>query len=206
MSLHSHDALEGEPERTPSDEHETIPIDVRAAGLADAGAYIALLEAVAAEGTWIGAELPLDRGRVTSAVEEAATSQDAQLFVASNADVMHGAIHLRAESGVVGLGMLVSPASRHQGVGRRLLHQGTAWARAIKAHKMTLEVWPHNQLAIALYLGAGFVIEGRLRRQHRRRSGQLWDSLAMGLPLDVDSPGSPHPDAEGLERAVVELG
>jgi RimJ/RimL family protein N-acetyltransferase len=44
-------------------------------------------------------------------------------------------------------------------------------------------VWPHNDRAIALYARRGFVEEGRLVRHYRRRSGELWDAIIMGLPL-----------------------
>jgi uncharacterized membrane protein YphA (DoxX/SURF4 family) len=50
--------------------------------------------------------------------------------------------------------------------------------------------------ALALYTRAGFEVEGRRRRQYRRRhTGELWDSIVMGLVLDHTSPGSPHPDS-----------
>jgi RimJ/RimL family protein N-acetyltransferase len=44
-------------------------------------------------------------------------------------------------------------------------------------------VWPHNDRAIALYEKLGFVEEGRLRRHYRRRNGELWDAVVMGLVL-----------------------
>jgi len=62
-------------------------------------------------------------------------------------------------------------------------------------HKLALEVWPHNGAARALYRRLGFVDEGRLRRQYRRRSGELWDAIVMGLVVDETSPGSPYEDA-----------
>jgi putative acetyltransferase len=55
---------------------------------------------------------------------------------------------------------------------------------------VTLELWPHNRAARRLYERAGFVEEGRRRRHYRRRSGELWDSVVMGLVLDETSPGS----------------
>ena len=48
---------------------------------------------------------------------------------------------------------------------------------------MALEVWPDNERAIALYTRMGFIEEGRLRRHYRRRNGELWDALIMGLEL-----------------------
>jgi RimJ/RimL family protein N-acetyltransferase len=46
-----------------------------------------------------------------------------------------------------------------------------------------LEVWPHNTAAIALYRRVGFVEEGRKRRHYRRRNGELWDAVLMGMEL-----------------------
>jgi RimJ/RimL family protein N-acetyltransferase len=50
-------------------------------------------------------------------------------------------------------------------------------------HKLSLEVFAHNAAAIALYRRCGFVEEGRRVRHYRRASGELWDSIVMGLPL-----------------------
>jgi RimJ/RimL family protein N-acetyltransferase len=51
------------------------------------------------------------------------------------------------------------------------------------ARKVALEVRPHNHVAIRLYQRAGFECEGRLRRHYRRRNGELWDAILMGLSL-----------------------
>jgi phosphatidylserine/phosphatidylglycerophosphate/cardiolipin synthase-like enzyme len=65
----------------------------------------------------------------------------------------------------------------------------------IDAHKVVLQVWPHNRRAIRLYASRGFVIEGRLVRHYRRRrTNELWDSVIMSLVLDHTSPGSPYGD------------
>ena len=50
-------------------------------------------------------------------------------------------------------------------------------------HKIALQVWPHNEAAIALYERYGFEREGYLKRHWRRRSGELWDAVVMGLLL-----------------------
>jgi RimJ/RimL family protein N-acetyltransferase len=75
------------------------------------------------------------------------------------------------------------------------------WCRDRQAHKVTLTVWPHNERGIALYRKFGFAVEGRLARHHRRRSGELWDVLSMGLVLDTTSPGSTFIDAPSASRA-----
>ena len=50
-------------------------------------------------------------------------------------------------------------------------------------HKLTLSVFARNEAAIGLYRKHGFVEEGRRVRHYRRQSGELWDSLEMGLLL-----------------------
>jgi ribosomal protein S18 acetylase RimI-like enzyme len=41
-----------------------------------------------------------------------------------------------------------------------LLDAGVEWATVNHAHKVSLEVWPHNSAAMALYRRAGFDEEG----------------------------------------------
>ena len=71
------------------------------------------------------------------------------------------------------------PRGRHRPAGRGRRPAGKAGA-----HKLALQVWPHNTAAIALYERFGFQREGYLRRHYRRRTGELWDAIIMGLPLD----------------------
>jgi [ribosomal protein S18]-alanine N-acetyltransferase len=56
-------------------------------------------------------------------------------------------------------------------------------ARGHGLHKLCLEVFAHNAAAIGLYRKCGFAEEGRRARQYRRASGELWDSIVMGLQL-----------------------
>jgi putative acetyltransferase len=44
-------------------------------------------------------------------------------------------------------------------------------------------VFPHNLAALALYEKHGFVREGLFRSHVRRRTGEIWDSIPMGLLL-----------------------
>ncbi len=85
--------------------------------------------------------------------------------------------------GVTDLGMMVASDERGRGVGSALLAAAIAWARDAGAHKVALQAWPHNEAAIALYRKFGFEHEGVLRRHYRRRNGDLWDAVIMGLPL-----------------------
>ena len=98
---------------------------------------------------------------------------------------MVGNIWVRvAPYGVADIGMLVTESWRGRGAGGALLQSAMGWAKQEGAHKMALEVWPHNVGAIRLYERFGFAPEGRKVRHYRRRNGELWDSVLMGLALD----------------------
>ena len=159
----------------------------------DFAAWYDLRAAVAGEGIWIGAELPLAHTSewFAARLERA----DAADFLVLDGDLLVGSIGVDLHGGVASLWMCVAAGSRGQGIGRLLLDAGTDWAVEVGAHKMALEVWPHNGAAIALYRSAGFEIEGRKRRHYRRRSGELWDAVVMGRLLDLESPGSALADA-----------
>ena len=162
---------------------------VRAAGADDAEAVRAVWEAVAAEGEWIGTELPL-RPDWVERFRNDLMDPEVAWFVAVEETVV-GAIIVRNEGGRAHVGMAISDGFRGRGLGRLLLVRGLDWASDRGAHKAVLEVWPHNERARGLYTSAGFLEEGYLKRHYRRRSGALWDAVAMGLVLDSDSPGRP---------------
>ena len=156
---------------------------VRPAVEADVEPLMELRRAVAAEGDWIGAELPLDeegdRAMIRQGIDGGA------MFAAVADDTIVGNIGLHLPRFLVAdLGMLVAQGWRGRGVGSALLEQGIAWARAQGAHKVALQHWPHNEAAHRLYLKHGFVQEGYLRRHYPRKNGDLWDAVVMGLVLD----------------------
>jgi ribosomal protein S18 acetylase RimI-like enzyme len=63
-----------------------------------------------------------------------------------------------AHSGVLGMGLL--PPFRRQGIGKRLMLQALAAARAFGLQRVELTVRENNKNAIALYKNVGFEIEG----------------------------------------------
>jgi ribosomal protein S18 acetylase RimI-like enzyme len=81
------------------------------------------------------------------------------------------------------IGMLVERGHRGRGAGSALLDAAIGLAREQGLHKLSLEVFAHNTAAIALYRKYGFAEEGRRARHYRRASGELWDSIIMGLAL-----------------------
>jgi RimJ/RimL family protein N-acetyltransferase len=156
-------------------------------------AIVDLLEGVVAEGRWLGMEPPLDRAehrdRLLAELEDAEATR---LVAVARGEVV-GSLGLGpAPYGVTHLSMFVAPAWRGRGVGRALVAAALSAARASGAHKVALQVWPNNDVALALYARFGFVKEGVLRRHYRRRNGALWDAVVMGLVLDEESPGGPQ--------------
>lgn len=161
---------------------------VRPASTADLDDVVELLWAVAAEGRWLGTEIPFDRAARRGYLADLLIREDAVLFVA--ADVQHapprivGHLSMSVTSyGVADVAMALDKGWRGRGIGTALLDAGLAWARSTRAHKVFLEVWPDNTAALALYRGAGFVEEGRKLRHYRRANGELWDAILMGRPL-----------------------
>jgi RimJ/RimL family protein N-acetyltransferase len=140
---------------------------------------LALLHAdVAAERKWIGAEPPVD-------VEARAARWDLEhTFVATiNGELVGLLFLIESGWGFAEIGMSVAVSARRRGVGAGLMLTAIDWARSHHLHKLTLDVFPHNVAAIALYERFGFVQEGRRVEQIRRQSGEYWDLIEMGLLL-----------------------
>jgi ribosomal protein S18 acetylase RimI-like enzyme len=160
-------------------------VTVRRAGVADADAVVAMLAEVAGEGRWIATEAPVDLEQRRRRLLEDVEREDAIVLVAEAGGRPVGELGLHlARYGVADLGMAVAAGWRGRGIGSALLAEAIDQARAAGAHKIALQVWPHNAAAIALYERFGFQREGYLTRHYRRRSGELWDAVIMGLRLD----------------------
>ena len=170
-------------------------IRARLATVDDIPVMVDILVAVAEERMWIGTEPPVDRERRAQLFEEDIAGEGTA-FVATAEGAVVGHLGVHGHGGARDLGMAVADGWRGKGAGSVLMSAAVAWAREqADVYKLCLEVWPHNGAAIALYRRYGFEVEGRRRRQYRRKSGELWDSIAMGLVLDETSPGSPYQDA-----------
>jgi len=165
---------------------------VRRAHPGDAGALVALAEAVASEpagwlisdGVW---RTPGEERRFLRALRR---YSDAAVFVAELPDGIVGRLSLGrdphpASRHVADLGLMVAADHRRRGIGRALLEQAVDWARGSGIRKLELHVFPYNEAAIALYEAFGFRREG-LRRGHYRRGEEYVDAILMAL--DVNSP------------------
>ncbi len=172
-------------------------VAVRAATEADLDRMVELYSAVADEGRWIGAEGPVDGDELRRRWGARVANGEGVLLVAE-ADggvgglgglvVGHAILDLAAY-GVAYLGMLVDGEWRRRGVGGALVGAVIDAARDHGCHKVSLQVWPHNEGAIALYRKFGFEEEGVLRRHYPRRNGELWDAKVMGLLLSGGKAG-----------------
>jgi putative acetyltransferase len=79
--------------------------------------------------------------------------------------------------------MSVSADHRRKGVGAALIGGASEWARWAGVEKLTLMVFPHNEVAIKFYEANGFVREG-LRRRHAKMAYGYEDLAEMSLFLD----------------------
>ena len=158
---------------------------VRPATEDDLDGIMAVREAVAAEGRWIGAEVPLDVEGDRKMLRPGQPNTGTFVAVADDTGDVIGNVGVYLPPyRVADLGMAIVEEWRGRGVGRALLDAGVAWARDNGAHKVALQVWPHNERALRLYESAGFEREGHLRRHYPRKNGDLWDAVVMGLLLD----------------------
>jgi ribosomal protein S18 acetylase RimI-like enzyme len=95
-----------------------------------------------------------------------------------------GSIHVATSGHGFGeIGMAIAREWRGRGVGSALMAAAIEWARERGLHKLSLGVFAHNAAGLALYRKFGFVEEGRRVKHYRRQSGELWDSIEMGLLL-----------------------
>ena len=151
---------------------------VRLASAADLEAVIQLERAIAEAPHWSEAEYAAMLVPMSGSVRRC-------LFVAECDVGMVGF----AVGKVIGVGpessselesVAVAASVRRAGVGRALCIEVIAWCRAQGAAAIELEVRAASAGAIALYLGLGFVVEGRRPGYYR---GPMDDAVLMRLEL-----------------------
>ena len=154
------------------------PFELRDAHDDDRVPLALVYAAVAEERDGIGAEPPVD-------IEARAASWTLDgTIVAVAAGEVIGSIHVAASGHGYGeIGMAIAREWRGRGVGSALMEAAIEWARAKGLHKLSLDVFAHNAAGLALYRKYGFVEEGRRVKHYRRQSGELWDTIEMGLLL-----------------------
>jgi RimJ/RimL family protein N-acetyltransferase len=153
-------------------------IEVRPATDDDRLPLARIFAAVAEERDGIATEPPVD-----AEARAASWNLDGSLVAVVDGEIV-GSLHVESSRfGFGEIGMAVVREWRGRGIGSALLAAAIDWARERGLHKLSLEVFPHNAAGIALYRRFGFVEEGRKVRQYRRQSGEVWDSIVMGLLL-----------------------
>jgi len=93
-----------------------------------------------------------------------------------------GSYHRNRHCAHVVIGVLQAHAGR--GVGRELLRELEAWARASRIRRLELTVMAHNVRAIRLYTAMGFEEEG-IKRNSLVVDGRPVDELYMAKLWDV---------------------
>lgn len=153
-------------------------------------------ESVADEGIHIGGETPIDKPAMKERMRSAyLDAENSIALVADHERRVIGSLFSSNRNGLADLGMLLLPGYRGLGIGSQLMERFIEWCRQHGCHKITLEVWPHNKAAIRLYEKFGFEQEGLGRRHYRRKTGEIWDIIPMGLILKgsaADGPTSSH--------------
>lgn len=163
------------------------PFLIRPSRDTDAPELAALIDAVAAEGEFIVAvpgepDTIEQSARLVSIVLEGGLSLSLEVDGALEGNVM---VHRRAGTHyahVAEIAIVVSNGQRRAGLGRMLMEMGIAWSRAVGVAKLSLQVFPDNRNAIALYRSLGFSAEGVARGEVRMPSGDR-DVLLMALAL-----------------------
>ncbi len=156
-------------------------VTVRAARADDCMPMAVVYAAVAEERTGIGGEPPVDLEARARRFED---SLEGCFVAIGDAEIVGQINVLTTGHGYAEIGMLVAREWRGRGVGSVLMEAGIEWARGRgDIHKLSLSVFAHNEAGIALYRKFGFVEEGRRVKHYRRQSGELWDSIEMGLLL-----------------------
>jgi ribosomal protein S18 acetylase RimI-like enzyme len=154
-------------------------MDLRRATPQDATAMAQIIAAVAPEGS-LGAQAPVDVEARAARYRE--TIERGAAFVLGDEGRVVGLASVdERRPGVLHLGMAILAEGRGRGGGRALLDAVETYARGRGAHKIDLETWTDNARAIALYVSAGYVVEGMRRDHYLRRDGTLRSSLVMAL-------------------------
>ena len=149
----------------------------------DARSYLDMWRAVVAERRFVRTETVRGSVRTYRRQFRHAVTDSHARFVAVAGDRVVGVLIIEriahpVNRHVATLGMAVDKAWRRRGVGVTLMAAGMRWARSAGIEKVTLEVYPTNEAAVALYRKFGFTEEGRLMRQSLKSYGYE-DELIM---------------------------
>ena len=162
-------------------------VRVRVGDSHDVPAVVALLERIAAEDRWIKTEIPFDIAERSRSLRRALEDESIFLLVAEYDERVVGNLVGMLKNDVVAIGMGLDAAFRGRGIGGALLDEAIAHAGRANFQRLYLEVYAHNEAALALYRSRGFV-ERPPRYVDTRHDGSEWETLRMGRPVVLRSP------------------
>jgi ribosomal protein S18 acetylase RimI-like enzyme len=161
-------------------------VAIRAATAADDPALAALDQL-----TWSWASSPAPAPPPGTRFFAPGAGRPEDVLVAESAGAVVGYLHLAPPTPVPSnrhvlmiRGLVVDPARRGEGIGRRLVDAAVAEARARSARRITVRVLAPNTAARGLYETAGFVVEGVLRAEFLLE-GRYVDDVLMALDLSA---------------------
>ena len=168
-------------------------VEIRPARPGDARSYLSMWSGVVEERRWVRTETVRHSVRRYRRMFRESVSGDHARLVAVASGAVVGNLSIErlqhpVNRHVATLGMAVDGPWRGKGVGTALLSAGLRWARFEGVEKISLEVYPGNTAAIALYRKFGFVEEGRLHRQSRKSYGYE-DEVVMSRWLTAPTAG-----------------
>lgn len=153
-------------------------VQIRAGTVEDVRAIVALLKDVALEGRWVRTQWPFDVLARESDLRTAIAKARVLCLVAEHSGEIVGQIALFPIGLTAQFGMFIAKSARAKGLGRILLGAGEDAARQHGLEVLELEVYAHNDAAIALYTAFGFEEFGN-RRPERRNSGEIFEVVNM---------------------------
>jgi RimJ/RimL family protein N-acetyltransferase len=157
---------------------------IRRARPEDAAAIARQMKVVVDEGEWLATESDTTVEELTEGFREGFAKGNISIVAEEDGEIIGGiGVNPSAVEGLAWLGMSILPEHRGRGLGRELLDAAIEAAREAGYRKLELEVFPENARAIALYLRAGFEIEGLKRDHYPRRDGSIRSALMMALFL-----------------------
>ena len=154
-------------------------------GARDAHDTVVLLAEVAREGRWIATEWPFDLTARAEAMRTELLGRRIVGWCAVDGRAMVGDLTVYGVAyDEPEFGMIVAASHRKQGIGRALIENAAAWARANGKAALRLRVFPDNAPALALYRSVGFVEVQIQRAAIPRGDGAPLDVIVMRLPIE----------------------
>lgn len=149
-----------------------------------AAGFNAALNTVVAERRYLAFTDPLPLERTVAFVRSTIANGDPQLVALAYGTVIGWCDVLRGTQGghrhIGTLGMGLAPEWRGKGIGRALITETIARARAAGMTRIQLDVHATNTRAVALYESVGFVREG-VKRKAFLADGHSDDAIMMAI-------------------------